>query len=174
MKLKIKNESIFDNSSDGVILTIDGTSRGMGGKIARKFEELYPETWKYIESQAPYPIALGKCASIFIPSGTSFKYVFLAATLSHSPVIKGSSLRSPVLQAYSLAIVNANSYGLKSVRCGLPTGGWRIDPLNAFLVLPEVLDKTGLSTKTVELDVCIPDQKIFDSVVKFATNIGFD
>jgi hypothetical protein len=174
MKLIIKNESIFDHSSDGVIITIDGTSKGMGGKIARKFEDLYPETWPYIELQAEYPIALGKCISISIPSGAPFKLVFLAATLSHFPFIKGSSLRSPALQAYNLAIKEALSYGLKTVRCGLPTGGWRIDPLNAFFVLAEVLDKAGSSTKTLELHVCIPDLDIFDSVVKFAINIGFD
>ncbi|MDP4281613.1 MAG: hypothetical protein Q8867_05625 [Bacteroidota bacterium] len=174
MKLRIKNESIFDHSSDGVILTIDGTSKGMGGKVARTFAELYPETWKYIESQAHYPIAFGKCASIPIPDGDPFRYVFLAATLMHLPDINGSSLKAPALHAYCMAIVAATSYGLKTVRCGLPTGGWRIDPLNAFLLLAEVSDKTGSSTKTVELHICIPDKDIFDSVVKFAINIGFD
>ena len=79
MKLKIINESLFDHSSDAIILTIDGASKGMGGKVARMFEAIYPETWQFIESQVDYPLSPGICVAVPIPIGNPFKYILLAA-----------------------------------------------------------------------------------------------
>jgi len=174
MKLRLKNESLFDQSADAIIVSIDGVSKGMGGKVARMFEKLYPVTWQYIESQVDYPLSPGICVAVPIPVGNPFKYILLATTLLHLPVVTTSLTKSVTLKAYSMTLTTACSIGLKTLRCGLPTGGWRVDPLNAFIVLTEVLDKTMDSTKGMELQLCIPDKDIFDSILKFATNTGFD
>lgn len=174
MKLRIKNESIFDHSADAIILTIDGESKGMGGGIARKFEERYPEVWRFIESQVEYPVELGTSVSVKLPTSIPYQYVFLASTLVHLHIMNKAIHGSPVKQAFGMAVENAQNYRLKTIRCGLPTGGWRSDPLNAFMIVSEVEEMKRSSTKGLELIICIPDKEIFESVMKFAINIGFD
>jgi len=173
MKLRIKNESLFEYSSDAVILAIDGSHKGMAGKLARTFEELYPETWTFIESKIIYPVMAGNCVSIAIPVNDRFKVVFLAATLVHLPDMQNVSLKSIALHAYTAAIRSASLSKLMTIRCGLPTGGRRIDPLNAFLIISDILDKTHALTKEMELQLCILEEDVFESVRRFATNLGY-
>lgn len=72
MKLKIYNESLFDKPSDAVILSIDGASKGMGGRVARAFERLYPDSWSFIEKQVTYPVQLGFSVPVSIPHNKSY------------------------------------------------------------------------------------------------------
>lgn len=67
MKLKIINDSFFNLQADAIILSIDGYGAGMGGRAARKFEELYPELWKPVESKINYPIKPGNFCVGMLP-----------------------------------------------------------------------------------------------------------
>ena len=174
MKLKINNESLFDRTSDSLILTIDGASKGMAGKAARTFGELYPEIWQFIESQVQYPVTAGNSVSISIPGGIPFKVVFLASTLTHLPDMQNTSQKSLSLRAFNMAIRDAIVLGLKTIRCSLPIGGWRVDPLNAFMILSQILEKTYSSKKGMELQLCILEEDIFESVRRFAANLGYE
>lgn len=174
MTLKILNESLFDNSSDAVILTIDGMAQGMGGKAARTFSELYPETWKYIESKIQYPITAGGYFSVLTTDGVPFKVVFLAATLTHLPNNQNNPQKSLALLAFNRVIRDATNHGLTTIRCCLPVGGWRIDPLNAFMILSQILEKNHSSTKGMELQLCILKKDEFESVRRFASNLGYE
>jgi len=174
MKLKISNESLFDRTSDAIILTIEGVAKGLAGKAARMFGELYPEIWQFVESQVEYPVKAGSCVSISIPSGTPFKVVFLAATLTHLPDILNASQKALALRAFNLAIRDATVLGLKTIRCSLPIGGWRIDPLNAFMILSQILEKNYSSTKGMELQLCVLEEDVFESVRRFAINLGYE
>ena len=174
MKLKISNESLFDRTSDAIILTIDGASKGMAGKAARTFGELYPEIWQFIESQVQYPVTAGSSVSISIPGGIPFKVVFLAATLTHLPDMQNTSQKSLSLRAFNMAIRDATVLGLKTIRCSLPIGGWRVDPLNAFMILSQILEKTYSTTKDMELQLCVLEEDGFESVRRFAANLGYE
>ncbi len=174
MKLKINNESLFDHTSDAIILTIDGAAKGMAGKAARTFGELYPEIWQFIESQVQYPVTAGSCVSTLIPGGIPFKVVFLAATLTHLPDMQNASQKSLSLRAFNMAVRDATVLGLKTIRCSLPGGGWRVDPLNAFMILSQILEKTYSSTKGMELQLCVLEKDLFESVRKFAANLGYE
>ncbi|MEI7500164.1 MAG: hypothetical protein WCK84_06910 [Bacteroidota bacterium] len=173
MQLKINHESLFDRSSDAVILTIDGVSMGMAGKAARTFGDLYPETWKFIESQVHYPLAAGTSVSISMPGSIPFKIVFLAATLTHLSDMQNTSQKSIILSAFTMAMRDATVRGLKTIRCGLPIGGWRVDTFNAFMIISQLLEKTYSSTKGMELQLCILEEDVFESVRRFASNLGY-
>jgi len=174
MKLKINNESLFGRTSDAILLTIDGAAKGMAGKAARMFGELYPDIWHFVESQVEYPVKAGSCFSISIPSCTPFKVVFLAATLTHLPNIQNAGQKSLALKAFNMAIRDATVLGVKTIRCGLPIGGWRVDPLNAFMILSQILEKTYSSTKGMELQLCILEKDVFELVRRFAANLGYE
>ena len=174
MKLMMNNESLFDHTSDAVILPIDGASKGMAGKACRTFEELYPEAWQFIESNVQYPVTAGKSVSISIPGRIPFKVVFLVATLTHLPEMQNTSQKSLSLRAFNMAIRDATVLGLKTIRCSLPIGGWRVDPLNAFIILSQILDKTYSSTKGMEMQLCILEEDVFKSVQRFAANLGYE
>lgn len=40
--------SLFESSEEGILLTSDGSARGMEGKVASIFSQLYPETLEEI------------------------------------------------------------------------------------------------------------------------------
>ena len=173
MKLKIVNDSLFNLQADAIILSIDGYGAGMGGRAARKFEELYPELWKTVESKINYPIKPGNFYVGMLPVPAPYQYIYLASVLSHLPA--PSDIPDPLIfnRAFLQIIHDAAHKELSSIITGLPTGGWRNDPLNSFIGLSEVIDKSIGFTRKMELILCILEPDICEKIVRYAKNTGY-
>ena len=173
MKLKILNDSLFNQHADAIILSIDGFGASMGGRAARKFEELYPELWKTFESKIKFPIKPWNFCVEMLPMPAPYRYIYLASVLSHLPA--PSDITDPLIfhRAFLQIIHDAANKKLSSIITGLPTGGWRNDPLNSFIGLSEVIDKSIGFTRKMELILCILEPDICEKIIRYAKNTGY-
>jgi hypothetical protein len=60
MSLLIKYGSVLEAKTDAVILTIDGSAKGMEGNIERAFARKCPDVWKELEDKIPYSLGYGE------------------------------------------------------------------------------------------------------------------
>ena len=129
MSVDIVKGNLLEGSEEGVILTVDGSARGLEGNIARAFARKYPEVWEEVEYRIENPIPLGtaKVYEIDPELECENKYCFIASTLHHIEVLDNvQKLRisgSAMWAVLSLASVKR----ISSVSSGILSGGWRLE-----------------------------------------------
>jgi len=75
MKLRIIHGSIFEQTAEALILPVDGTGPGMGGRLARAFDTLFPAAGSMVHSSAIYPVAAGDFRLLTLSAGTPFHWL---------------------------------------------------------------------------------------------------
>lgn len=159
-----------NGSEEAIILTIDGSAKGLEGNIARAFGRKYAEAWEELECQIEYPISLGAAKIYEIESELECnnKYCFIASTLHHVEVldkfqklrILGSAMRSVL----SLASVKR----ISSISSAVLIGGWRLeieDALNEMIKTYRVA--RGAFSYTPLLRVYILGATVFQRIGKY-------
>ena len=56
MAFELVTGDILDAKTDALLLTIDGTRRGMEGNIARQFARRWPDDWEDMQRDVRYPV----------------------------------------------------------------------------------------------------------------------
>ena len=94
MNLSVIHGNVLDANAGGLIITIDGSQRGMEGNIARIFAQKWPEVWEEIEDEVPYPLPLGDVYDYKPSSKIPFQLLLIASTLHHRDTLSETAKKS--------------------------------------------------------------------------------
>jgi hypothetical protein len=173
MNLCIHNRSLFDGAADAAILHIDGAGPGMGGRLAREFARLFPACNSVIEASVPYPLLPGRYHKGIPGEGAPFQSVYLASVLDHLHQAGHASYPQLVRSAYTCIFRDAALSGISSIAAGLPVAGLRSDPLNAFMLLADVMENAGANTRKLTLNLSILEPEVHEMIKRFARSTGW-
>lgn len=174
MNINIINSNILESTADAIILTIDGSATGMGGHVANDFAKLWPDAWEEVEDELEYPLGLGKVVEVNVFSDCPFKQLLVASTLHHMDVLSMNQKLSVVRTATENAIQAAAASDTKVVATTILSGGWRLDPLNAFMAMSDACESQEKKGMKVTLDIYMFDQNQFEAIDNLAKSIGWD
>lgn len=137
MPVQMKHGDVFEARTDGLLLTVDGTSRGMEGNLARRFAERWPSAWADIEGEAVVPLALGQVQAVDIRAhrGCPFTHVLLASTLHHLGVDDIRRKQATVSSAVADALRTASAAGIATLAATSMKGGWRLTLDQALIAM---------------------------------------
>ena len=172
MALKILNGSVFDSNADAVILTLDGSAKGIEGNICQQFSRKWPRVWKEIEDEIRYPIPLGKVFDYEPVIDCPYRVVLLASTLHHKQVLGEAAKKSIVKSTIMEAIRLAAHCGAKTVATGLMKGGWRMSEETAFFSMADGYESAMLQY-TVDLHIHVPESVQFERLRVMAESLGW-
>lgn|GEM_PF-2030687 len=174
MKLKILQGNMFEFPADAIILGFDGSAAGLGGRLARAFATAFPEAGRLLQSSIAYPVAAGDFRVVTQPGKLPFSRVYLASVLRHTAVDYPGDSEAIYCAAYIKIVRDAAIYNSAIISTGLPSGGWRNRPLNAFDVLARVMERTFEYTRGITLQLCILEPDIYYRVKHYATSTGYE
>lgn len=60
MSIDIFQGNVLDAKADAIILSIDGSARGMEGNLCRQFASRWSDVWQEVQNEIRYTIPLGK------------------------------------------------------------------------------------------------------------------
>lgn len=63
MALELIAGNVLDAKADALLLTIDGTKRGMEGNIARQFVRRWSDDWGDMQRDVRHPIPIGRAVA---------------------------------------------------------------------------------------------------------------
>ena len=173
MKLSIHNGSIFEKAAESAILHVDGAAPGMGGRLAREFARLFPIQYAAIEASMPYPLMPGKHHKGIPGEGAPFRIIYLASVLDHLHQAGHASYPQLIKSAYTGIFRDAALSGISSIAAGLPVAGLRSDPLNAFMLLADVMENAGANTRKLTLNLSILEPEVHEMIKRFARSTGW-
>ena len=172
MALKILNGSVFDSNADAVVLTLDGSAKGMEGNICRQFSRKWPRVWKEIEDEIRYPIPLGKVFDYEPEEECPFRVILLASTLHHKQVLNEGAKKGTVKFALEEALRLAARNDIKTVATGLMKGGWRMTEEAAFIAMADGYENTT-SQYRIDIHIYVPDSFHFERLSLLARSLGW-
>jgi hypothetical protein len=150
MALVLRWGSVFEaEQPDALVLTIDGENTraggivdSIGGSLAHRFAELWPEAWEEISrcleerlvSRGAIRHGHAFPAVVEVASGCPFRLVVFASTLRHAGDL--SVLRPLVSQGIASSLREAEGVPLvpqvRRLHAGLMKGGWRLSLRDAL------------------------------------------
>jgi len=172
MSLRIFNGNVLDAKADAIILTVDGSAKGMEGNIARAFARRWPESWSELEDEIPYPLPLGEVFDYAPSSECAFRLILIASTLHHKDAFTGAFKKGVVKTALENAISLASGYGIKTIATALMSGGWRLSRSSAFMAMVEGYAAILQKGKDTSIDIYIQDNQHYESIKSLAHSIG--
>ena len=173
MNLKLINSNIFSGNEESIILTIDGSRKGMEGNLTREFANNFPEKWKEIESTINYPLSLGKIFPFVSLDDFKYKYILIASTLNHTESLEIRSLETVIMNSLSNCLEFISGKKVKSVSCVLMKGGWRLNPLNAFLAMSNAIEKNMNILDDLDINIYFNNEEEYLKISSFARSIGW-
>jgi O-acetyl-ADP-ribose deacetylase (regulator of RNase III) len=174
MELNIINADLFTNSSEAIILNIDGETKGegKGGKMARKFQGLYPELWNKADELIPIPLAYGDIFVYRPQDHVQYKAVIISSFLNHTKDLSQKEREDVAYTAVKNALQYCVKHNIKSLATPLMTGGWRIPTINAFVAMSHALEKIS-NDADLNLMIYILDEKEYKIVSDYAKSTGW-
>lgn len=130
--MRIVVGNILDTPADGLLLTIDGSKRGLEGNLARQFEKRWPDDWQDMQPDIRYPVPLGKTVAVPWDGDCPWKYIIFASTLHHLDAYSENEKRTIVNSAFFDAIHRCRRLGVASLSTIVLRGGWRLSMQDAF------------------------------------------
>ena len=104
MPIQIIQGNVLEAAGDALLLTIDGSRRGLEGNIARAFARRWPDDFAEIEEQIPYPLPLGRTIATLPDRDCPFKGIYIASTLHHIDVLSDTQKARIITSALSEAV----------------------------------------------------------------------
>lgn len=172
MELRIINQNILYSESEAIIFPIDGSRKGLEGNIAREYSKLHSKEWKIIEDSVNYPLGLGNVSTVQL-NETNHKIVILASILNHIETIDTKTYERVVYNSFRDSLLEAKKHHIKTIATPLLSGGWRLDPLRAFVVMSNTLEFTLKSDDKILVYLCIKDKNMFNKISSLAKNLGW-
>lgn len=156
MKIQVHHQDVFTAQEEGLILTVDGSARGMEGNIARRFAMQYPEDWEEINETLHYPIPLGNTQAIAVLGDEviQHRHYFIASTLHHGHVLSDKQKLEIQASALRHALSLAEARQVKSIATTVMVGGWRLEFGQAFRQMLNTISRAqeiSPSTPTVSI-----------------------
>lgn len=170
MHFELVQGDLFESSEEGILLTIDGASKGMEGNLARRFARLNPDAWEEVEYEIRYPMPLGTAKLYEIPpdTGCKYKYCFIASTLNHLDVLSDQNKLKVQSSAFRQVLSLAQAHHVRSVSTAILVGGWRIELCTAFAQMVNTYTNAiQTSTSLPRVNVYIMDQNEHEKLIAF-------
>ncbi len=126
MDLTIIKGNVLDARADAILMTIDGSARGMEGNICMQFQRRWPEIRAEINDNIRYPIPLGNVYDYEPVCDSPFRLILLASTLNHIDMTTERQKKNIVITAMRNAVNIAVSCDIKVLATSIMKGGWRL------------------------------------------------
>lgn len=158
MNIKVINKNLFDQKEGALILTVDGSAKGMEGNLARTFARLYPDAWEELEEEIKYPINLGiaKIYAIHPDLECNLSHCIIASTLHHVEILDDEQKLKVISSALRSSLFLAAKHNVNIVNTAVLSGGWRLEIEDAFKQMVQtflVIKSTIL--KVPKLNICV-------------------
>lgn len=173
MFLNILQGNVLDSDSDAIVLTVDGSTKGMEGNISRQFSLRWPNVWQDIQNEMTKPIPLGRVAEFETVSDCPFRLVLLASTLHHREVLSDAAKQGIIRDATERSLVIASKYNIEKVASAIMIGGWRMSMQKAFLSMLEGYESARQKNINTDLDVYMLQASDYKNIRALACNIGW-
>lgn len=173
MGISIIHGNVLDAENDALILTIDGTKKGMEGNIARQFAKKRPEVWAELEDEISYPLPLGQVFDYEPVSECPFKLLLVASTLAHMGNLTEHYLKSIVRTAFDEALTRATEYNISKIASAVMSGGWRLKPQAAFLAMMDGYESAARNGIEIVTEIYLPDQPQYLHIKALAESMGW-
>lgn len=154
-KLEIITSNILETPANALLLTIDGSKRGMEGNLARQFERRWPEDWTDMQRDIPYPIPLGRTVAVPWDGDCPWQWLLFASTLHHLDVISDYEKQSVVRNAFFEALVHCQRHRICSLATTVLRGGWRLQIELAFSAMRDAWLASHAATKGPNVKVFV-------------------
>jgi hypothetical protein len=174
MELGILHGDVLDADSDAILMTIDGSAKGMEGNICLQFRKRWPEVWDEIMEDIRYPIALGKVYDYEPVSLSNFRFILLASTLHHRDIMMEGQKKNVIKTALEDAINRALSYKITRIATGIMRGGWRLPDTVAFMAMLDACETADRAGKNLNIDIYITDSKLYEIISSQARSMGWN
>lgn len=143
MSIDIIQGDVLSAKADAIILTIDGSRKGLEGNLARAFARRWPDAFMDIEDQIRYPVPLGRTVATHPENECGFPLVLVASTLHHVDVLSDSEKLAVIRSATREALILAHRHRISRLAATAMTGGWRLDLESALVAMFDVLRPDG-------------------------------
>lgn len=173
MDLKIYQGNVLDAQADAILMTIDGSAKGMEGNICAQFKKRWPEIWEEIDDEIRYPLALGKVFDYEPVCESPFRLILLASTLHHRDMMTDDQKKYVVKTALGNAIKIAVSYHTKDLATGIMKGGWRLSDKTAFVAMADACESAVQKRLNINVGIYIPEPRTYELVSSIAGSLGW-
>lgn len=173
MFLNILQGNVLDSDSDAIVLTIDGSTKGMEGNISRQFALRWPDVWQEIQNEMTKPIPLGRVMEFETDGECPFRLVLLASTLHHREVLSDAVKQGIIRDATERSLVIASRYNILKIATAIMTGGWRLSMQKAFLSMVAGHESARQKNINTDLDVYMVQASDYENIRSLACNIGW-
>ena len=132
MPIQVLTGNVLDSNSESLLITIDGTRRGMEGNLARQFERRWPDDWQDMQRSIPYPVPLGHTIALDWDGDSPWSWYLIASTLHHLQVLSDADKIAIVKRAFLDALNHCQRIRVRSLATSVMRGGWRLSMEEAF------------------------------------------
>ena len=143
MPLELVNGDVLAQSTDAVLLTVDGLKRGLEGNVARQFERQWPDDWQLMQRDVHYPIALGRTVAVPWDGDCPWQLVLFASTLNHLEILSNRQKLEVVRSSLSEALRLCVRHGVRSLASVVLQGGWRLNSDDALQEMRAAYSMSG-------------------------------
>jgi O-acetyl-ADP-ribose deacetylase (regulator of RNase III) len=173
MNLKIFQGDVLEAEADAILMTIDGSAKGMEGNICAQFKRRWPEVWEEIDGEMKYPLALGNVFDYEPVCESPFRLILLASTLHHRDMMSENEKKHTVKTALENTIRIAVSFEAKELATGILRGGWRLSDETAFIAMADACESAAQKGLNINLGIYIPEPKTYELISSIAGSVGW-
>ena len=165
MSLELICGNALEAEADALILTIDGTAKGLYGSIGQAFQRRWPRDFDGLVRKIEYPLSIGRAQVVPIDGDCPFRLVIAASTLHHVSVLSMTEKLRVVQQALLASLQLAHRHRAATLATGLLSGGWRLaarEALQAMKIGYERFERRD----QVRLLLCVRDEGTFGDLAR--------
>ncbi len=174
MAIKLHNANILEQTSDALILPIDGIGPGHEGALARKFAQQFPDEWGRITSRINYPLPLGQVLTIPTESNSCFEYVIPASLLNHINEIPEMVMQNTVKEVVKHTLRKAFDINISTLSSVLLKGGWRLNTDLALMAMLEGYETMLPASKKITFEIYETNTKKYQRMKNLCDSFGWD
>jgi len=174
MNFELHPGSVLDAEAHGLVVTVDGTEKGLGGNVTLQCRKRWGETWDMIQDDFVFPLPMGHADYVYVEEVTDepfpFEVVFAASVLDHLNKVNREGIAAVVRSAFHAVCTDARKLKLEKIASPLLKGGWRIHADMAFDAMVTVMDEFRDYNGTLCLYAGLPDH--YDRLKGLALSYG--
>ena len=159
--ISVVNANVLDVPASALLLTIDGSRRGMEGNVARQFAARHAQDWGDMLRVLKFPTPLGRCVAVPWDGDAPSRLYLFAATLHHVGVLDEADKTAAVTRAFHEAMRLCTRHGARSLATPILRGGWRLARDDALRIMPgPAAQSAAQAASGLRVSVCCRDPAV--------------
>lgn len=159
MAFKLVCDDVFNATAPAILLTIDGTAKGLYGNVSHAFQRRWPEEFASVARAIRYPLPLGRAQVIRAGGESGFAFVIVASTLHHVGLLDAQEKTRVARMALRDSLVLAHRHGVTELATTILQGGWRLSARAALDTMRQCY-QASIQGVNVDLHVYVKDPSI--------------